>query len=207
MDIKYLQTGCKCCSMTFGGFLKSLGIYFLGKRKLCDSNATASVAIVQRYFKCLIVSEPNVGWNHFLKFSTVLTTHYLSACPQIYGLLLECWLLFHKIEESPQNLKWTVTLSTENQKKNTHKYIERVQSCKQIPSSRAVQIVWHLVGEKKKAWKEELHLSWMALNLVTKKHWSNSFPEIRQWFQCKESVYCCKRRLINQCCVKQNLRF
>lgn len=170
------------------GFSKITGYLFSGKPKLCDSNATASVAIVQRYFKCLMVSEPNVGWYHFLKFSTVLTTHYLSACPQIYGLLLECWLLFHKIEESPQNLKWTVTLSTENKK--TYKYIERV----------------HLVGGEKRPEKRNC-TSLEALNLVTKKHWSNSFPEIRQWFQCKESVYCCKRRLINQCCVKQNLCF
>lgn len=86
----------------------------------------------------------------------------------------------------PKILKWTVRLSTE---KKTHIYLYRVQSCKQIPSSRAVQIVWHLVGEK--AWKQELHLSG-GIKSDYKKHWSNSFPEIRQWFQCTELVYCCK---------------
>lgn len=123
-------------------------------------------------------------------------------CPWIYGLLLECWLLFQKFEESQQNLKRTVTLSvTENKRHTSILYTHRIQFCKQIPSSVAVQIVWHLVGGK--AWKQELHLSW-DVESDCKKHWSNSFPEIRQWFQCTESVYCFKRRLINQYCIKQS---
>lgn len=93
--------------------------------------------------KCRIFSEPNVGRHHFLQVCTVMTI----VCPWIYGLLLECWLLFQKFEESQQNLKWTVALSTEN-KRHTCIYLYRVQSCKQIPSSRAVQIVWHLMGGK-----------------------------------------------------------
>lgn len=44
------------------------------------------------------------------------------VCPWNYGLLLECWLLFQKFEESQQNLKWTAALSTEN-KRHTRVYI------------------------------------------------------------------------------------
>lgn len=112
---------------------------------------------------------------------------------------MNLWLIVGMLIIIPKHLKGTVTLSTEKQW-HTIIYYFYTQSCKQISSSRAVKIVWNLMGGK--AWKQELHLCW-GIESDYKKHWSNSFPEIRQWFQCTESVYCFKRWLISQYCIKQ----
>lgn len=93
MNIRYFQNDCKCCLMAFWISLKSQLVYFFGRLKFCDLDASASVALdlssCSKIFQMSVVSEPNVGWHHFLKISTALTTQYhLSNLWLIVGMLV-----------------------------------------------------------------------------------------------------------------------